>query len=87
MAHHAAQRHTGPQGMKRQPLDIDHARTVLALDKWQSRPDALVCPHDPEHGRLGVHAAGTLLFCGSCPVTVQLDTHTIHEALRYAAEN
>lgn len=39
--------------------------TIFKLDKQQSSPaTGRVCGHNPDHGRLGVHASGVLV-CGA----------------------
>jgi len=57
----------------------EHADLILRLDRQQSiqNPNAIVCPVDPDHGRLGVHSGGTWLMCGKrmanghpCPAQV-----------------
>lgn len=40
-----------------------HADRILRLDKIQSSPQGVVCPINPEHGRMGVHRDGEMLLC------------------------
>ncbi len=43
---------------------------VLKLDKHQMGPDAVVCPRDADHGKMGVHVSGSMLICGKCEMKV-----------------
>ncbi len=40
-----------------------HMDRILRLDKQQSGPDAVLCPINPDHGKMGVHADGNMLLC------------------------
>lgn len=51
--------------MQKQQTYVDLSDAILKADRRQSiqNPDAVFCPKDRDHGRLGVHGSGSALIC------------------------